>query len=63
MKKVLTTLGVLGAIVLAQALVPEKAQARDGSWEDVCCGSTCVGGQDYCLGNGTYSCCKAEAEQ
>lgn len=29
----------------------------DGNWKDVCCGSTCAGG-DYCTGSGTYTCCK-----
>lgn len=28
-----------------------------GVWAQVCCGSGC-GGPDYCIGDGTYTCCK-----
>jgi|CXWL01.1.fsa_nt_gi hypothetical protein len=27
-----------------------------GVWSQVCCGSAC--GTDYCIGSGTYVCCK-----
>lgn len=28
----------------------------DGVWADVCCGPAC--GEDYCIGDGPYTCCK-----
>lgn len=31
--------------------------SKDGNWAFVCCGS-CEGGQDYCVGTGTFTCCK-----
>lgn len=30
--------------------------AGDGNWANVCCGASC--GVDYCLGSGSYTCCK-----
>ena len=29
-----------------------------GKWAWVCCGSMCAGGVDYCVGSGSYTCCK-----
>jgi len=37
----------------------DNGTAEDGgNWEHVCCGSGCIGGEDYCTGTGTYICCK-----
>jgi len=33
-----------------------QARERPGKWAEVCCGKAC--GIDYCLGNGSYTCCK-----
>lgn len=50
------------ALTTAQASAAPSApnpttQDAGGVWADVCCGSTC-GGQDYCIGSGTFTCCK-----
>jgi hypothetical protein len=58
----LASILVIGG-VLVGAFFPTPAQAvkcPDG-WEMVCCGPTCTyqGHQaDYCIGTGTYCCCK-----
>lgn len=71
MRKLLTTLGILTLATAARFTFPATAQAGDlvlpvggggdggvaGKWAQVCCGGACIG-QDYCLGNGTYTCCK-----
>jgi hypothetical protein len=69
MRKLLTTLGILTLATAARFTFPATAQAGDlviavsgggdvtGKWGQVCCGGACIG-QDYCLGNGTYTCCK-----
>jgi hypothetical protein len=37
---------------------PSTDPYTGGSWEFVCCGSACDGGVDYCVGSGSYTCCK-----
>ncbi len=60
MKQFLT--GLCFALLLAASgvlLAPAPVQAvESGSWDQVCCGSMCQGGVDYCLGNGNRTCCK-----
>lgn len=34
------------------------APSKDGVWLEVCCGPGCAGGQDYCAGDGRYTCCR-----
>lgn len=60
MKKVLTGLAIVALAAVANATTSRVAQADPpaGKWEDVCCGATCPGGIDYCLGTGTFVCCK-----
>lgn len=61
MKRLLAALAFVAIAAAANALTPQKATA--GSWEDVCCGASCIGGEDYCLGNGDRTCCKTLAEE
>lgn len=61
--KLVGLLTILGAILLFNILTlftnltPKVYSCNNSKWAEVCCGPTC-GGQDYCLGNGPYSCCK-----
>ena len=60
MRKILNALAILALAFVARALFPATAQADmnpGGAWGAVCCGGGC-GGQDYCTGSGTYTCCK-----
>lgn len=57
-KRLLTGLAVVAIVVMAQAVLPRKAVAGDGLWAQVCCGSLCTGGQPYCIGVGTFTCCR-----
>jgi len=43
------------AATIASMLTPSTAMA--GNWAQVCCGTGCSPG-DYCVGTGTYTCCK-----
>jgi hypothetical protein len=45
----------LMVVAAAGSLVSPKADA--GVWSQVCCGAGC-GGMDYCIGSGSYTCCK-----
>ncbi len=36
----------------------DTGHSGTGKWDQVCCGTACEGGVDYCVGNGTYVCCK-----
>ncbi len=58
MKRRLAGLAFVAVAVVANATFPKTASAT-GSWEDVCCGTSC-GYADYCLGNGNKTCCKIE---
>lgn len=60
MKRLILALTVAVVAAVANAAVPQTAQAS-GNWEDVCCGASC-GYADYCLGNGTKTCCKEEID-
>jgi hypothetical protein len=33
-------------------------EADGGRWAQVCCGSMCHDGMDYCMGTGSLTCCK-----
>lgn len=64
-KIIFTVLIVLFCLtVLSTVFVLSVNAERDplpspiGQWGDVCCGSACPNGVDYCVGNGTYVCCK-----
>lgn len=46
---------VLMTLAAAASFVAPKANA--GNWSDVCCGPAC-GGDDYCIGSGSFTCCK-----
>ena len=65
MKRILMTLAVLGLLVAVRAVFPPHVVAGEisatGVWADVCCGSHCTPA-DYCIGNGTYTCCKGGSE-
>jgi len=52
----LVVLGLAGAPFLfeAQSLA---AVGEDPVWAEVCCGTGCIP-EDYCTGDGTYTCCK-----
>jgi len=39
------------------SLTPSFAKRCEDGWEKVCCGPQCIPG-DYCMGSGTYCCCK-----
>ena len=62
MRKILTSISVFSIALMARAAVPATAQASadpgDGVWKEVCCGSLCQGGTDYCIGVGERTCCK-----
>jgi hypothetical protein len=60
MRKIMGGLAVLALASLARAMMPETAQANTfaGHWLEVCCGSLCNNGIDYCAGNGEFTCCK-----
>jgi hypothetical protein len=62
MRKILTGLAVIAIASIARAMMPDAARADEydpnavaGKWGSVCCGSCPT---DYCLGNGSYTCCK-----
>ena len=66
-KLVFAVLVVLFIVIVSSAVTTLSLSAIDvsaaehdgnGKWEKVCCGTGCAGGTDYCLGNGTYICCK-----
>ena len=60
MRKIMNALAILALALVARAMVPATAQADinpGGSWAAVCCGGGC-GSTDYCIGSGTYTCCK-----
>jgi hypothetical protein len=62
MRRVMMALAVLALVSVARAAFPPETQASMGSWKEVCCGSLCTGGQDYCIGSGDKTCCK-DAEE
>lgn len=53
-------------LVFALSLAPSVGAAREaggtGVWAEVCCGSHCSPG-DYCIGSGTFTCCKGIAAE
>lgn len=53
-------LAVMVIAGLESFVAPSKVSA--GVWDEVCCGSFCPGGEDYCIGDGPYTCCKSDAE-
>lgn len=56
---VLMLAGAAGSFVAPTATA---AEGGAGVWAQVCCGSGCSP-SDYCIGDGTYTCCKGvEAE-
>lgn len=57
-KAVVTVLAALALVAMALGVAPRTSRAEQGHWADVCCGPSCPGG-DYCLGTGTYTCCKS----
>lgn len=66
-KKLLLGIAIIFYVVLAftavGALIFTPASLESaGRWEKVCCGLGCAGGVDYCLGSGSYTCCKALPE-
>lgn len=49
---------VLGmSIELFTPAVQAQQTVLGGAWADVCCGAHCTP-YDYCVGNGSYTCCK-----
>lgn len=63
-KIVFVMLAILLCITVVSTLLTLSVDAardplpgKDGSWAFVCCGA-CEGGQDYCVGTGTFICCK-----
>ena len=52
----LLALLVAGAGMLAYPAHTEAAET--GGWREVCCGNNGQCGEDHCLGNGEYICCK-----
>jgi hypothetical protein len=61
MRIIKTLLSVLGLSVMAFAVMPlvsSRDAVQAGVWKEVCCGSLCTGGDDYCIGTGSYDCCK-----
>lgn len=52
-------LGSIAALSLNAAVFLDPLPGADaGRWAQVCCGSLCSGGMDYCMGTGSYTCCK-----
>lgn len=47
---------IAGLFILVFGLPEALANTSPGQWADVCCGQLCK--IDYCLGNGSYACCK-----
>jgi len=55
----LVVFGSIAALSLnASVHVDPLPGADSGRWAQVCCGSLCSGGMDYCMGAGSYTCCK-----
>ncbi len=59
----LLALVLVGGIALTytpdvQAVAPVEVDEGGGVWNEVCCGSLCTSGQDYCIGSGERTCCK-----
>ena len=50
---------VVASIFTLSVKALDNGHSEDnGKWDEVCCGSMCKGGHDYCLGTGTNTCCK-----
>lgn len=47
-----------GIISLTLPAIDTGTSSENGKWSKVCCGSKCPGGEDFCLGTGSYKCCK-----
>lgn len=62
MRVLKAVLSVAGVIAMAMAAVPflsgNATELHAGSWKEVCCGSMCTGGVDYCIDTGERTCCK-----
>jgi len=61
----LFVLSVLFIIMTAASIFTLSVNALDngtaedgGKWDRVCCGFSCIDGEDYCVGTGTLTCCK-----
>lgn len=57
MRKIYSALAALTLALVGRALLPSTAQAAGGYWAQTCCGTQCASG-DYCIGSGSYTCCK-----
>ncbi len=54
-------LALAGILVAILSPTPSYAIRCEDGWAQVCCGPQCsIGGVqgDYCIGSGTYCCCK-----
>lgn len=61
--KFLLVIGLLVLIVVSVSLFvlsskPLYAKRCPDGWKEVCCGSWCKPYGDYCIGTGTFCCCK-----
>jgi hypothetical protein len=50
----------VATMVVTNLSIPEEISANGDQWAEVCCGTKCKGGKDYCTGSGNYVCCKTE---
>lgn len=55
---IVITMSVFTLSLNAGGGLPEEPGGGTGKWADVCCGPMCPGGIDYCIGTGSYICCK-----
>ncbi len=50
---------VTAVTTLSLDAIPDpNPKDAEGKWAMVCCGSDCKNGIDYCVGDGSYKCCK-----
>ena len=63
-KVIFVFLAILFVVVVAASIFTLSVSALDngqstdsGKWAAVCCGG-CPTNQDFCIGDGTYKCCK-----
>jgi len=64
-KLLIGVLAVLFILLTAASIFTLSLEALDnghsedgGTWAEVCCGTKCQGGKDYCSGEGRFNCCK-----